>query len=312
MYWYDVITDTYVKNAVIGYMQEVPLEVFDIFPKINVKKMEGLIPKYKKADWFKIGTVNDYKRTGATESVGDDFASDKTSYALEQYSFHKDVTKNDREQMESPYEAVTDASKFVVNRIRRVALKSLVDTFLTTGVWGNNEASPTKWDALTSGVSDADPVDQVLGWKQAIEKTTGFDPNKMIVTPDCYKALRLNTKVRDFLGANKDQIVTKQMLAQLFDLEKFIVLNAVNEDVDGYMASGKALLCYTPGQQKASKFEPSAGYIFSYNYGGGMNAQPHRIPMPQQNQSLRIEIDMYMDAVVPAADCGYFISNLVS
>jgi hypothetical protein len=310
MKWYDVITETYVKNAVIGYMQAAPLEAFRVFPTVNVTKMAGLFPKYAKDDWFKIGSVDEYKRSGATESAGDTFASDSVSYDIEQVSFHKDVTKADRDQMESPYDAVNDGARFVVNRIKRVVLKMLLSEYVAASIWNNEESSPTKWNATTDGVSDADPVDQVLGWQQAVEKTTGFKPNKMIVTPDCYKALRTNTKIRGLLGQNQTKIVTPQLLASLFDLDDFIILNAVNEDADGYMASGKALLVYTPDQANASKYEPSAGYITLYR-NNGLDVSPRRIAMPERNDALRIEGDMYIDPVVTAPDCGYYISSLV-
>lgn len=306
MHWYDVITDQYVRNTFVGYAQDAPLEVFDVFPMVTVSKMEGLIPKYKKADWFKIGDVNSYKRTGATESAGDDFASDSQSYALEQYSFHKDVTKTDREQVETPYDAVNDSIKFIINRLRRVAFKYLVNEFITDGVWSNEETSPSQWDA------DNDPVDAVLTWQQAVESTTGFKPNKMIVTPDIYKALRTNSNITNLLSDNQTKKVSQQILANLFDLDQFIVMNAVNESADGYFAANKALLFYTPEQADASKFEPSAGYIMTYKMGEDMNMGTRRIPMPERNDAIRIEADMYMDAVAPAPDCGYFIKNLVS
>lgn len=311
MEWYNTITDQYVRNATIGYVQDAPLEVFNIFPRISTSRMEGLIPKYKKEDWFKIGDVDAYKRFGSSESAGDTFATESQSYRLEQYSFHKDITEKDQEQTETPYQAVNDAVRFIINRMRRVALKNLVNEFMTDGVWGNDETSPTKWDATTDGKSDANPIEQILGWKQTIEKTTGFDPNKMIVTPDCYKALRLNTHILGKLGTNNTQIVTRDILAALFDLDQLVVLNAVNEDADGYMASGKALLVYTPSQANANKYEPSAGYIMTYRMGDGFDMGTRRIPMPQRNNSLRIEADMYMDPVVPASDCGYYVSNLV-
>ncbi len=311
MEWYNTITDQYVRNAVIGYAQDAPLEVFNVFPRVNTRRYQGLIPKYVKADWFKIGDPNAYKRFGSTESVGDTFATDKSQYLLEQYSFHKDVTKDDVEQTESPYAAIDDAAKFVVNRLRRVTLKILVTEFLAASVWGNEESSPTKWDATSNGVSDADPVDNILTWKQAIEKTTGFDPRKLIITPDVYKALRLNTKITARLGSNSTQIVTRQLLASLFDLDELVILNAINESVDGYMAAGKALLVYTPKGTTGNKFEPSAGYIMTYAGDGGYNFGTSRIPMPQKNHSLRIEADLRIDPVVPAADCGYYISNLV-
>lgn len=306
MHWYDVITNDYVRRTFVGYAQDAPLEVFDVFPMVSVSAMTGLIPKYKKADWFKIGDVNEYKRTGATESASDDFASDSQSYALEQYSFHKDVTKTDREQVETPYDAVNDSIKFIINRLRRVAFKYLVNKFITSGVWSNEQSSPSKWDA------DNDPVDAVLTWQQTVESTTGFKPNKMIVTPDIYKALRTNSKITNLLSDNQVKQVTKQILANLFDLDQFIVMNAVNESADGYFATNKALLFYTPSQANANKFEPSAGYILTYRMGDDMNMGTRRIPMPERNDAVRIEADMYMDAVAPASDCGYYITNLVS
>jgi hypothetical protein len=226
MKWFDIITEQYIKNAAIGYLQEAPLEVFDVFPKVNTRKFEGLIPKYVKGDWFKIGDVDAYKRSGSSESVGDDFASDKQSYRLHQYSFHKDVTKLDIEQFEDPYKAVDDAVRFVVNRLNRVTLKILSSEFLATGKWANEKNESTasnRWDNKTSGTSNADPVEQVIAYKQAIEKTTGFTPNKMIITPDVYAALMTNTFITKRIATTQTQIVNRQLLATLFDMDKLIV-----------------------------------------------------------------------------------------
>lgn len=307
MKWFDAISEQYVQNATIGYMQDSPLEVFNVFPKLNVAYMKGLIAKYAKADWFRIGDVNQYKRTGSTESVGDTFASDSQSFLLEQYSFHKDLTQDDIREIPNPYAAVNDAVRFIVNRMNRVMLKTLVNEFMSAdGTWGNEATSPSKWTA-----TDTDPVDQVLGWQQTIEQTTGFKPNKMIITPDCYKALKLNSQVTDRMAYTQTQIPSTSLLASMFDLDQLIVLNAVNESADGYMASGKALLCYTPSSAGASKFEPSAGYIMTYQGEDSFNVGTRRIPMPERNDSLRIESDMWVDPVVPAPDCGYLVTNLV-
>jgi hypothetical protein len=315
MNWYDVITDQYIKNAAIGYYQEAPLEVFNIFPKVNVRKFEGLIPKYVKGDWFKIGSVDLYKRFGSSESIGDDFATDKQSYRLHQYSFHKDVTKLDVEQTEDPYQAVNDAVKFVIGRLNRVTLKVLAAEFLATGKWSNEKNETTaanRWDNKTSGTSNADPVEQVIAYKQAVEKTTGFVPNKMMITPDVYAALMNNTKIIARIATTQTRIVSTQLLASLFDMDEFVVFNAVNETPDDYFESKKVLLAYTPKGTIGNKFEPSAGYIMTYQFGDSYNLTTNRIPMPMRNNSVRIETDMYIQPVIPAADCGYLIRNIVA
>lgn len=316
MHWYDVITDSYVENAVIGYMQDAPLEVFDVFPMVSTAKMTGLIPTYTKEDWFRIGDVDQYKRAGATESIGDQFGTGSIRYLLEQYSFHNDVTKEDVEQVESPYAAIDDAARFVVNRLRRVAFKLILNKFMVDGVWANSEdvssTTSNMWDNKSGGNSTADPVEWVLTKKQTIEQVTGFEPRKLIITPDVYKALRTNTIVRNMLKVTSDQIVTKDALARLMDLDKIVVMNAVNESANGYFAAKKALLVYTPNGSVASKNEPSAGVIMGLR---GKAMQPvgtRRIPMPQRNDALRVEADFYLDPVVTAADCGYYAYNVVS
>ncbi len=160
MHWYDVINEQYVENAVIGYMQDAPLEVFDIFPLVSTAKYAGLIPTYTKEDWFKIGDVAQYKRSGATESIGDDFGTGQLQYLLEQYSFHKDVTKADVEQVESPYSAIDDAARFVVNRLRRVSFKLLHDSFmaLTSGVLTITSQQPLPTSGITSLPTKAPPI----------------------------------------------------------------------------------------------------------------------------------------------------------
>ena len=309
-HWYDQIKDKFVRNVANMYLQENEFDAFKMFPKVNSNQLSGYIAKYTKADWLKIGTVNDYKRTGATESVGDDYAVGQQAYTLEEYAFHKDVSKDDRKEYDNPFDPVNDAVIFVMQRLRRVLLQNVVDTFLTTGVWGtDHNETASKWNAKTAGVSDTDPIEKVLTWQEEIEKVTGFTPNNIIVAADVFRALKTNTFITGAMKTTNDKVVTAGLIAKLFELDNLWIANAVNSDADDYMVSGQALLYYAP--KRPSKFKPSAAYHITYKGKNANNIGTNRIPMKHLNDSLRIEAWVKTDPVVMATDLGVYAYNLV-
>lgn len=313
-HWSDVVSSVFVRNVANRYVVDNPLEAFDIFPDVPTTKLAGYLAKYKKADWFRIGTKNDYKRTGATESFGDDYEVDKQSYLVEEFAFHKDITEDDRNEYDNPYDPVKDAISFCDNRIRRVLLQNLVDTYIGTGIWGTDldlsGSSYDQWDAKTSGVSDANPVEYILDAKEAIKKTTGYEPNKLIITYDVFKALKTNTHITGSIKTTNDKVVTKDLIARLFELDDIRILDAVNSDADDFLVSGTALLVHTP--KKPSKFEPSAGYHMVYKYRGKDKIRTQKILMEEKNNALRIELAVKVDPLVVASDLGYYMYNVVS
>ena len=310
MAWFDQIKAKFVANVANMYLTENGFDVFNIFPKVNSRQISGYIAKYTKEDWLRIGTVNDYKRQGATESAGDDYTLGEQAYTLDEFAFHKDISKDDRNEYDNPFDPVRDAVTFVMNRINRILLYHMVSTFLTTGVWGtDSDQTSAQWDVKSSGVSTYDPVDAVISWKEAVEKTTGFTPNRMVISADAYHALQGNTKIMDRMKTTSDKSITKQVLARLFDVDQFMVMNAVNSAGDDYMWTSSCLLFYAPSV--ASKFNPSAGYNMLYKT-GNMNVLTDRIPMRHLNNSLRIEAAVKIKPLVMATDLGVYGYNLNS
>lgn len=310
--WWDVVTDKYVRGVANRYVLDNGMEAFNIFPAIPTNEKSGLIAKYTKDAWFRIGDVNKYKRIGATESYGDDYDVSSQSYYVEDYSFHKDISKDDRNEYDDPYQPVADAVTFVMNRIKRVILSEFVSTYMAKSVWSgktDQNLSSAKWNAKSSGTSDADPIDVVAGWKDDIAKSTGFWPNKMIVSPDVHTALRNNTKVRDVMKNTSDKIVTDALIAKVFELDSYHVLRTINSQADNFMKSGALILVYTPSNP--TKMEPSAGYHVVYRGAGPGNVFTKRIPMPALNDALRIEATMKIDPLVIASDLGMYAYNVV-
>jgi len=308
--WYDQIKPKFVSNVANIYAAEAGITAFDLFPKVNSKQISGYIAKYSKKDWARIGDLNDYKRQGATESAGDDFTVTSQAYTLDEFAFHKDISKDDRNEYDNPFDPVKDATRFVLHRLNRILLQNLVSNLLTSGVWGtDHDENSSTWDSKTSGESDVDPVEKVMTWHQEIESVTGFKANRIVMSPDVYYACKLNTHITARMKTTSDKVVTTDLLGRLFEVEKLYVLNAVNSDSDDYMWSGGLLLYYAP--PRASKFEPSAAYNITYKGNDG-NVLTRTIPMPWRNDALRIEAAIKTKPLVVAADLGVYAYNLVS
>jgi hypothetical protein len=322
MEWYDQINDVFVKNVAVGYVQELDFTPFNIFPKVRTVKSSGLIASYAKEDWLRIGNIDDYKRVGATESIGDDYEVGSQPYNVEDISFHKDVTKKEAEEYDNPYDPVNDAIKFVINRIRLVTVGNFVNTFLNTGIWGTDYTGVAsgatgnqfiKWSA-----SGSTPISDILNYQDAIRSFTGFKPNRMVMTPDVYNALKTNAEIKDSLKVTSDKVVTKDILARLFEVDTLEILSAVRTTAKkgeastktntGYFAASRVFLGYTPN--KPSKFEPSAGYHMLHTH-GKEDVFMDRIEMKEKNHALRLEGTMSLAPKVVAPDLGCLLSAVV-
>ena len=308
--WYDRVTSQYVQNVANVYLQEAGIPAFSIFPEVTSRLLKGKIAKYDKEDWFYIGTVADYIRSGATESAGDDYETSSQDYTLLQYSFHKDVTQEEAKEYDNPFDPVSDATKFVINRIRRVITQKLVNTYFTTSVWGTDltggggGSNPVKWSD-----ANATPVANVLTWQENVHKVTGFRPNRMIVAPDVHRVLKTCTAVTNVMKTTDDKVVTKALIAKLFELDEYVVLDTVNSGATDFMVAGKILLVYTP--PRPSKMEPSAGYTITYR-GESMEAvSTVTIPQPLKNHSFRVEADVHACPILLASDLGVYAHTMV-
>ena len=310
--WFDMITDKFVRNVTNRFMVETGLPAFSIIPPVNARQLSGYIANYTLADWLRIGDVDDYKRSGANESVGDDYAVGKSSYVLEEIAFHKDVSKDDRDNYDNPYDPIRDAVDFVLGRIKRVCMQNLVDTFLTTGVWGTDltglaNADFTQW---SDGGTASTPVDDVLGWILDVQKVTGYRPNKMLMAPDVFKALKNNTDITDKMKTTSDKVVTIGMIAKLFELDEIKIFDAVNSGGTDFVFAGKMLLVYTP--KRPSRMTPSAAYHVIYRNKSCENVGTRRIPMAIKNDALRIEAWVKVCPKVISSNLGVYIVSAIA
>lgn len=316
MSWYDAVKPQFVKNVANAYFQKNPFAGFDVFPMLPSNTLTGYIAKYTKEDWMRLGTFNDYVISGASETPGDDFGISSSPYTLIHIGFHKDVSEDDRNEYDNPFDPVFDATLFTTSRLQRLMFKKFTDTFFASGVWGSSLVGTTDFTKWSD--SGATPASDIDTWKSSVQKITGFRPNRLVVSQDVHDALKQCPAILSAMKTTDDKVVTTGLLARLFELEKYVVVSDVlttaakggtaTSSNSSFYISGKALLVYAPS--RASKFEPSAGYHVTYTK-KGESVFPRTIPMPAKNNSLRVESHMWALPKVMAADLGIYASSVI-
>lgn len=111
--------------------------------------------------------------------------------------------------------------------------------------------------------ASSDPVTNIEAARQAVRRSCGMYPNLMIAGPKPYQALKNNPQV--VARFRNSDVVTAQMLANLFEIDEVIEGRAVVADSAGAFQDvwgNFAILAYVPKSPSGME-EPSFGYTYT-------------------------------------------------
>ena len=306
-------------NMSIAYIQKAEDFVADkVFPILPVMKQSDRYFQYTKDFWFRTGAA---KRAPSSESAGGGFNVDNTpTYFCDVWAWHTDVDDQTRSNADEPIDLDRDATLFVTQNLLLRREVQFVNQYFKLGIWtGNPDYQPNVngdgfWDLASSN-----PLADVDFIKQKIKSQTGRLPNTLTVADDVFFALRNNFSILDRIKYTQRGILSEDLLAALFGVDKFLVASAVlNSAQEGqvfnsaFLVKNTALLCYA--NPAPSILQPSAGYIFSWQGLFGAGAQGNRIKVFRMEhlESDRIEGEMAFDMHLVGADLGCFLYNILS
>lgn len=316
--------DTALTNISVAYIQDAKDFIADkVFPIVPVMKQSDRYFMYKKEDWFRDEVQ---ERKHAAESAGGDYEIDNTpNYFCHVYSFHKDVTEDDRANTDTPLNADQDATDFVTQKFLLKKEKMWSNTYFKTGVWGTDvtgldagtgiNADKIKWNLAAS-----DPIKAVDNARTTVKQTTGYKPNKLVIGPYTYNALKNHEAILDRIRFTQRGVVTLDLLASLFEVDEVLVAGGIiNSAKEGAAEStnfifGKHALLVYAAPRPALK-TPTGGYTFTWKGLLGAGAFGNRIVrLPMDHLGLgteRIEGEMAFEMKVVGTDLGYFFNNIV-
>lgn len=316
--------DRALTNISVAYLQDANAFIADkVFPIVPVKRQSDVFYTYNKGDFMRDEAQ---VRGAGTESAGGDYGVEAADpYYCRKHAFHKDVTEEERANYDEPLNADTDATDFV-------SQKMLIRREME---WAKNYFAPGVWGTEVSGVASEPSEGQVLAWDQPasnpigditkaavdMASTTGYKPNVLVLSPYAFNALSNHEDVLDRIKYTQKGIVTTDLLATLFGVEKVLVAWGVvntgkkgGADSIGFIMGKHALLCYAAPRPALKK--PSAGYIFAWTGLEGAGAYGNRIVrLPMDVLGLgteRIEGEIAFDVKKVCADLGYFFKDIVS
>jgi hypothetical protein len=270
---------------------------------------------YTQDYWFRSAAA---KRAPASESAGNGFHVDNTpSYYADVWAVHQDVDDQIRANADQPLDLDRDATLFVTQQLLLRREIQFMSSFMQTGIWTGNPSGDftpsTKWDNSASN-----PMQDVDYNKQIVKSQTGFLPNTLVVSPDVFFALRNNPSVLDRIKYTQRGIVSEDLLASLFGVEKFLVASAVQNSASenvtasySFLSTNVCLLVYA--NPAPSILQPTGGYIFSWQGLFGAGAQGNRV-MSFRMEHLkadRIEGEMSFAMKQVAPNLGVFFTNVL-
>lgn len=314
--------DRALTNISVSYLQDAAAFIADkVFPIIPVKRQSDVFYQYSKEDFIRDEAQ---VRGAATESAGGDYGVEaQEPYYCRKHAFHKDVTPEERANYDEPLDADKDATDFVTQKMLIRREMAWATSFFKTGVWGTEiaggaaagQGTAIKWNTATS-----DPIGDITNAAVQMASETGYKPNTLVLSPFAFNALKNHEDILDRIKYTQKGIVTEDLLATLFGVDKvYVAWSVVNSAAKGAAADvgfimGKhALLCYSNPRPALRK--PSAGYIFAWNGLEGSGAYGNRIVrLPMDMLGLgteRIEGEIAFDAKMICKDLGVFFKDIV-
>lgn len=325
----DLHVNVPLTNVSVAYLQSSNAYIADkVFPRVPVTSQSNIYWKYSKSDWRRTDVQ---KRAPSTESAGVGFRYLTDQYFCHVYAVHKDIDDQVRANADSNFRLERDSTEFITNQL---LIKRDIDwnnAYFKTGVWQTEytgvASAPTAAQFVQWNDAGSDPISDVAKWVIDFRKLTGYKPNVMVIGAEVMRQLKQHPDIIDRIKYTQRGIVTEDLIATLFDVEKLMVSyatqTAVPEQNDAalqdaaatytFLADPKAaLLAFSP--PSASLMTPAAGYCFTWNGYLGGNAQGIRIKRFRMEPiaSDRVEAEMTYDMKVVCRDMGIFLGAAVA
>jgi len=317
--------DRALTNISVAYMQGADAFIADkVFPIIRVQKQSDVYFEYSKADNFR----NEVQERGrGAESAGGNWnVHIADPYYCRKYAYHYDITEEERVNYDKPLDVERDTVEWLGHKMLLKREIDFANKFFKTGVWRTDtNKTSDKWSSQTS-----DPVKDVNDAMLQMAEETAVKPNFAIMSPDVFYALKNHEGIMDRIKYTQKGIITLDLIASLFELDRIYVPWAVYNDEAqvpkmtepadsetkinmNFIYKGCMLLGHCAG--RPSLKAPTAGYIFAWTGLEGASAFGNRMVRIKMDQlglgTERFEMEMAYDMRVISKDCGHFFYNLV-
>ena len=316
--------DAPLTNLTLAYTQSQDNFIADkIFPIVGVDKQSDKYYKYDRAHMNRTGDVKKLAPRTEVERIGMTVSDD--NYFTEVYGLGMDFDEQTLANEDAALDIRTAGAQTLAMRLMIHREKQFADTFFTTGVWGTDRtlSGTDQWDNASST-----PIQDVTTASRTIQLASGgFRPNTLVVGRETHDALVNNAQILSRLNGgatvSNTALVTKAKLAEIFEVERYFVMEAVqNDTLEGaaesntFIGGDSAMLCYTPSN--AGLLTPAAGLTFAWNSLPGVNNLGITVEsfsddaLKRQQIAEMIQVKMSYQMKMVGSELGYFFNDCVA
>ena len=314
--------DVPLTNLTVAYAQEQSNFIADkVFGTVSVSKQSDKFYKYDR-EGLRHGDVKilaprtEVNRVGMTIST-DNYFAEVRGLGMD---FDEQTIANEDAMLEIRSQgAATVLEKILIDREVRWA-----DTFFKAGVWGTETTPANLWSDYTLST----PIVDVTNARRAMQlKSGGYKPNVMVVGKEVRDILINHPDILARLNGGatvaNTALITDAKLAEIFEVEQFLVMEAVYNDAAegladniGFIGGKHAMLAYKPGSMGLKT--PASGAIFTWDSVPGVSGLGITVEsfsddaLKRQQIAEMIQVKVCDDMKVIGADLGYFFDSVVA
>jgi hypothetical protein len=296
-----------------------------VFPIVPVATLNTKVLKYSKANLFRLQDGDLYRSEG-TMRRRFNYNIDTQQINPRQISAEASVTDEliDIAQMpgQYPLQPIIDATQLIITKIDNFKEKLVAD-IIYGNTWIDGAAGGTA-PSVSAGWSKTDSTNSMIAdifaAKDAIRKSTGVIPNKLILDYATFLATQSNIVLSDKIKYTQKAVMTADLIASALELDEVLIGRSIiitgndNKKTTPTTASiwnpsgkGNAFLFY---QEAPGLRALGAGYQFRLPYMGSMRFM--RGYRDEQVSSTIYQITEQIEIAPVALDVGYAWKNTVT
>lgn len=325
--------DRPLTNLTLAYAQDNSNFIADkVFPLVGVSKQSDKYYIFSRENMNRTGDVKKLAPRTEVERIGLQLSN--SNYFAEVYGIGMDFDEQTLANADEQLNLRAQGSQTLINRMMIHREELFASTFFTSGVWTSGVAgvasSPSAGTSVYhwSDYANGTPLLDVQTARRTMQLVSGgYKPNTMVVGKEVRDKLinhpTILARLNGGATVTNTALVSDAKLAEMFEVERFLVMEAVhNTAVEGaaesnaFIGGKHALLTYTPSN--AGLQTPASGLTFAWNNIPGANNLGITVEsfsddaLKRQQVAEHIQVKMAYDMRVVGADLGYFFNGIVA
>lgn len=272
-----------------------------------------IVPVKKETDFYYTYTRNwrlpNALRAAGAEAAEVEWNTSSATYACLEYALKDLLPDRVKDNADKPFNMEVDTTENLTMLIHLLREKRVADIVFAGGNHGSTSAlaGANRWDDYAG----SDPIGDVRTAKSTVHLASGKSPNTLIIGKQVHDKLLDHPDVLERIKYTQKGKVTADILASLFEVDKYIVGNALYDSSNDGGTESKA---YVWGKNVALIYSETSPGIRKVSYGYQFESRGFRTKKWREEgrDGDFFETGEIRDEKVVSTDCGYLYTTVVS